>query len=70
MFLDLQHTYHLTMYADCGSLDNDLIVPFPLNLETVSMNPQRLLYPRSEIDNNENVPTPLPSLFEPTPVNQ
>ena len=51
-------------------LDSDLIVPFPLNIESASMNPQRLLYPRSELDNNENVPSPLPSLFDPTPINQ
>lgn len=50
--------------------DGDLMVPFPLNIEGVSMNPQRLLYPRSELDNNENVPSPLPTLFDPTPVNQ
>ena len=50
--------------------DNDVMVRFPLNTTEVSMNPQRLLYPRLEIDNNENVPSPLPSLFEPTPINQ
>ena len=50
--------------------DTDVMVPFPLNTSNVSGNPQRLLYPRLEIDNNENVPSPLPSLFDPTPVNQ
>ncbi len=50
--------------------DNDVIVPFPLNTGDASMNPQRFLYPRSEIDNNENVPSPLPDLFAVTPINQ
>lgn len=50
--------------------DTDLIVPFPFNASNVSVHPQRLLYPRLEIDNNENVPSPLPALFDPTPVNQ
>jgi hypothetical protein len=50
--------------------DGDLIVPFPLNIETATMNPQRVLYPRSELDNNENVPSPLPTIFDPTKVNQ
>lgn len=50
--------------------DSDLIVPFPLNTSTATMNPQRLLYPRAEIDANPNVPSPLPDLFTPTEVNQ
>jgi hypothetical protein len=50
--------------------DGDLIVPFPLNTQTATMNPQRVLYPRLEIDNNENVPSPLPTIFDPTSVNQ
>jgi len=50
--------------------DSDLIVPFPLNTSDATMNPQRFLYPRSEIDANTNVPSPLPDLFTPTEVNQ
>ncbi len=50
--------------------DSDLIVPFPLNTSTATMNPQRLLYPRDEIDANPNLPSPLPDLFTPTEVNQ
>ena len=50
--------------------DSDIIVPFPLNNGTASMNPQRFLYPQDEIDSNSNIPDPLPDLFTPTPVNQ
>ncbi|WP_199287163.1 SusD/RagB family nutrient-binding outer membrane lipoprotein [Robertkochia marina] len=32
--------------------------------------PQRFLYPQSEVDRNENTPTPIPNFFEPTDVNQ
>ena len=50
--------------------DSDLIVPFPLNNESTTVNPQRFLYPQDEIDGNENIPNPIPDLFIPTPVNQ
>ena len=50
--------------------DSDVIVPFPLNTTTATMNPQRMLYPGFEIEGNPNVPSPLPDLFTPTPVNQ
>jgi hypothetical protein len=32
--------------------------------------PARFLYPQSEVDRNSSVPTPIPSIFVPTPVNQ
>jgi len=50
--------------------DADVIVPFPLNNGTTSVNPQRFLYPQDEIDGNENIPNPIPNIFAPTPVNQ
>lgn len=50
--------------------DADVIVPFPLNNGTTSVNPQRFLYPQDEIDGNENIPNPIPDIFTPTPVNQ
>lgn len=37
--------------------------------KTGSVIPQRFIYPQVEIDANSNVPTPLPGLFDPTPVN-
>ncbi len=53
-----------------SAADSDVIVPFPLNNGTTSVNPQRLLYPQDEIDGNSNIPNPIPDLFAPTPVNQ
>jgi len=50
--------------------DSDVIVPFPLNDTTTTVNPQRLLYPQDEIDGNSNIPSPIPDLFAATPVNQ
>jgi len=50
--------------------DSDVIVPFPLNNNTTSVNPQRLLYPQDEIDGNSNMPSPIPDLFSATSVNQ
>jgi hypothetical protein len=50
--------------------DSDLNVPFPLNNGTTTVNPQRFLYAQDEINNNSNIPSPIPDLFAPTPVNQ
>lgn len=50
--------------------DSDVIVPFPLNNATTTINPQRFLYPQDELDSNANIPNPIPDLFAPTPVNQ
>lgn len=50
--------------------ETDLIVPFPLNNTTTTVNPQRFLYAQDEINNNGNLPNPIPDLFTPTPVNQ
>ncbi|WP_074407604.1 MULTISPECIES: SusD/RagB family nutrient-binding outer membrane lipoprotein [Aquimarina] len=50
--------------------DSDVIVPFPLNNTTTTINPQRFLYPQDELDSNENIPRPIPDLFTPTAVNQ
>ncbi len=50
--------------------DSDVIVPFPLNNNTTTVNPQRLLYPQDGIDGNSNFPSPIPDLFTATPVNQ
>ncbi len=50
--------------------ETDLIVPFPLNNATTTVNPQRFLYAQEEINNNSNLPNPIPDLFTPTPINQ
>ncbi|WP_420322340.1 SusD/RagB family nutrient-binding outer membrane lipoprotein [Flagellimonas sp.] len=50
--------------------ETDVLVPFPLNNGTTTVNPQRFLYAQDEINNNSNLPNPIPDLFTPTPVNQ
>lgn len=50
--------------------DSDVMVPFPLNNNTTTINPQRFLYAQDEINNNSNIPSTIPDLFTPTPVNQ
>lgn len=50
--------------------ETDLLVPFPLNNATTTVNPQRFLYAQDEINNNSNLPDPIPDLFTPTQVNQ
>lgn len=48
--------------------ETDVRVPLPLNFGTQF--PQRFLYPQFEIDMNKSTPNPIPSLFDPTPVNR
>ena len=50
--------------------ETDLLVPFPLNNATTTVNPQRFLYAQDEINNNSNLPDPIPDLFTVTPINQ
>ena len=46
------------------------MVAIPLNTSSATKNPVRLLYPQTEIDRNENIPTPQPSIFDLNPVNK
>lgn len=48
--------------------ETDIRVPVPLNFGTQF--PQRFIYPQFEIDINTAVPNPLPTIFDPTPVNR
>lgn len=48
--------------------ETDIRVPLPLNFGT--QYPQRFLYPQFEIDINTSTPNPIPSVFDPTPVNK
>lgn len=48
--------------------ETDIRVPVPLNFG--SQFPQRFLYPQVEIDVNPSTPAPIPSLYDPTPVNR
>jgi hypothetical protein len=57
-FNDLRRTFKET----------DIRVPVPLNFGTQF--PQRFLYPQFEIDMNKSTPSPIPGVFDPTPVNQ
>ncbi|MEM6298567.1 MAG: SusD/RagB family nutrient-binding outer membrane lipoprotein [Bacteroidota bacterium] len=53
-------------FNDVRRTDNALGIP-PV---TGSMIPQRFLIPQDEINANANAPSPIPDLFDPTPVNQ
>jgi hypothetical protein len=48
--------------------ETDVRVPVPLNFGTQF--PQRFLYPQFEIDINTSTPNPIPSVFDPTPINK
>lgn len=48
--------------------ETDVRVPVPLNFGTQF--PQRFIYPQFEIDMNANIPSPLPTTFDPTPINR
>jgi hypothetical protein len=49
---------------------DDVRVQVPIKNSTATSIPMRLLYPQNEINTNPNVPSPLPGLFDPTPVNK
>lgn len=44
-------------------------VRVPVSPNTGNALPQRFLYPQSEIDRNDNIPNPIPGLFERTDIN-
>ena len=48
--------------------DNDISLPIPLNAG--SQYPERMLICQDEIDGNPSAPSPIPTLFTKTPVNQ
>jgi len=49
---------------------NETVVRVPVPPNAGGQIPQRLLYPQTEVDRNPNVPSPIPGIFVPTPVNQ
>ena len=55
----------LQPYHDIRRTNNMLNVP----PKTGAVIPQRFIYPQVEVDANPNVPSPLPGLFDPTPIN-
>lgn len=48
--------------------DNDISLPIPIN--SGSVYPERFLIAQDEINGNSNAPSPIPTIFEKTPVNQ
>ena len=59
----------LTSYHDLRRSGNLIGVPNKTTGSTAATGyPQRFLYPQDEVDTNENVPSPLPTFFEPTPL--
>lgn len=48
---------------------NETNVRVPVEPSAGNQLPQRYLYPQTEIDRNENVPSPIPDFFEPTDIN-
>ena len=52
-------------FTDVRRTDNAVGVP----ANSGSTIPQRFFYPQSEINANDNAPSPIPGLFDPTPIN-
>lgn len=48
--------------------DNDISLPIPINFG--STHPERFLIAQDEIDGNSNAPSPIPNIFQKTPINQ
>ena len=48
---------------------NETNVRVPVEPSSGNQLPQRFLYPQTEIDRNENAPSPIPDFFEPTDIN-
>lgn len=57
-------------FNDTRRTENEQTVRVPISPNVGNQLPQRFLYPTTEIDRNNNVPTPIPDFFDPTPVNQ
>lgn len=57
-------------FNDTRRTENEQMVRVPITPNVGDQLPQRFLYPTTEIDRNNNVPTPIPDFFDPTAVNQ
>jgi len=60
----------IEIFNDVRRTQNETIVRVPVIANDGSQIPQRFIYAQSEIDRNENIPRPLPNLFDLTQVNQ
>lgn len=56
-------------FNDLRRTQNETDVRVPVMPNEGNQLPQRFLYPQTEIDRNENTPTPIPNFFEPTDIN-
>lgn len=56
-------------FNDLRRTQNETDVRVPVVPNEGNQLPQRFLYPQTEIDRNENTPTPIPNFFEPTDIN-
>jgi len=60
----------IEVFCDVRRTLEEQIVRVPVSPNSGSALPERFLYAQSEIDRNENIPGNIPSLFDPTEVNQ
>lgn len=60
----------IEIFNDVRRTMDEMLVRVPVQPNSGSALPERFLYAQSEIDRNENIPASIPSLFEPTSVNQ
>ena len=72
LLIEIREEKNLSMYGqieiftDLRRTDNMLGIP----ANTGTNIPERFLYTQDEINSNSNVPSPIPGLFDPTPINQ
>jgi len=72
LLMEIMEEKYLSMYGqieiftDLRRTDNMLGIP----ANTGTNIPERFLYTQDEINSNSNVPSPIPGLFDPTPINQ
>jgi len=60
----------IEVFNDVRRTMEETVVRVPVQPNTGSDLPERFLYAQSEIDRNTNIPGNIPTLFEPTPVNE
>lgn len=59
----------IEVFNDVRRTLNANTIRVPVEPNTGDKLPQRFLYPQTEIDRNNNVPSPIPNFFDPTAVN-
>ena len=56
-------------FNDMRRTQDETQVRVPVQPNVGNELPQRFLYPQTEIDRNENTPSPIPNFFDPTDIN-